>query len=233
MSGALTDHLLTQMSARPGARRRSRLDSQVGAHVSTRLSARLQATALGPVWLHDSATPGPCLLLVPDGPNVIEHYAELVARLRQQFRVVCFDMPGFGHSLPGRHHDHSLDAGAAVVIAVLDALGIEAASLAFSCANGFYALHAARLAPSRIKSIVLSQTPSLGAMQAWTDRVVPAVLKAPVLGQLLAHAARRKMARAWYKAALPVGGPWPPSAHRRSGRWIMVAASAWLVWSRV
>src|SRR5688572_279329 len=49
----------------------------------------------GRVRLLDSRTPGPVVVLVPDGPNVIEHYAGLMSKLAESCRVVCFDMPGF------------------------------------------------------------------------------------------------------------------------------------------
>jgi pimeloyl-ACP methyl ester carboxylesterase len=105
------------------------------------------------------------VVFVPDGPNVIEHYAGLILALSERLRVVCFDMPGFGHSLP------RLEQGANTVLAVLDRLDIRSATLAFSCANGFYALRAARLAPGRVSSLFLSRTPSLDAMHACMCRV--------------------------------------------------------------
>lgn len=168
-------------------------------------STRQLATPLGTVRLYDSGSSKPCVVLVPDGPNVIETYDRLVGLLVERFRVVCFDMPGFGHSLPQPRYDHSLDQGAAVVIGVLDELGISAATLAFSCANGFYALRVAQLAPHRVSSLVLSQTPSLAAMHAWMQRAIPPVLHMPVLGQAVAWATRSKTASGWYDAALPKG----------------------------
>ena len=171
---------------------------------------RLVTTPLGAVRLYDSGSSKPCIVFVPDGPNVVEHYAPLMARLAERFRVVCFDMPGFGHSLPGPRYNHSLDHGAAVVLSVLDALGIAAATLAFSCANGFYALRVAQTAPQRVTRLVLSQTPSMGAMHAWSKRVVPAALHLPVLGQAVAWAFRRKAANGWYHLALPRGSDAAP-----------------------
>jgi len=40
-------------------------------------------------------------------------------------------------------------------------------------------------------------------MHRWTDRVVPRLLKLPLLGQLLSRMFRQKMASAWYRIALP------------------------------
>jgi pimeloyl-ACP methyl ester carboxylesterase len=112
-------------------------------------------------------------------------------------------MPGFGHSLPRSSYEHSLDHGAATVLGVLDNLQIKTAALAFSCANGFYALRAAQLAPERISYLVLSQTPSLSAMHNWVDRIIPWPLRIPVVGQVAAWLLRRKIAHGWYRMALP------------------------------
>lgn len=167
------------------------------------LNARFVETPVGPVRLVDTESVRPCVVLVPDGPNVIEHYAELIQRLSPDLRVVCFDMPGFGFSLPRADYRHSLDQGARAVLGVLDALSIPRATLAFSCANGFYALRAARLAPARVASLLLSQTPSLDAMLGWAERVIPAPLRVPVVGQTIAWLSRKALAERWYAMALP------------------------------
>jgi pimeloyl-ACP methyl ester carboxylesterase len=75
--------------------------------------------------------------------------------------------------------------------------------LAFSCANGFYALRAAQMAPDRIACLVLSQTPSLDAMHRWVERIIPRPITIPVVGQIAAWLFRRKATRSWYHAALP------------------------------
>lgn len=160
--------------------------------------------------------PEHCVVLVPDGPNLIEHHERLIALLSSQVRVVCLEMPGFGHSLPGPSYRHSLDEGATVMLGVLDALGVGKVTLAVSCANGFYALRAARRSPERFASLVLAQTPSLAAMHNWTKRVVPRPLRIPVFGQVIAWLFRGRMAHAWYRSALPEGSdPEPWQRHAR------------------
>jgi pimeloyl-ACP methyl ester carboxylesterase len=191
---ALFDSLLTRFSSQ----RTSVLSSKV-------LLTRLVFTPVGNVRVYDSgtATTKPCVIFVPDGPNVIEHYEALIALLSPHLRVVCFDMPGFGHSLPQASYTHSLDQGAQAVLGVMDALSIDKATLAFSCANGFYAIRAALKAPQRVSQLVLSQTPSLQDMHTWVERIIPKPLKVPVFGQLVAWLFRRRTALPWYRAALP------------------------------
>lgn len=202
--GALVDSQLASLASNPRATARSSLARRTRqASRIASLLVRMVDTPVGPVRLLDSEADKPCVVLVPDGPNLIEHYAALIARLSPHLRVVCFDMPGFGFSRPRSDYRHTLDQGAHALLGVLDELHVPRATLAFSCANGFYAMRAARLAPTRIASLLLSQTPSFDAMRAWAKRMVPAPLHLPVLGQAAVWLARHKLASRWYEMALP------------------------------
>jgi pimeloyl-ACP methyl ester carboxylesterase len=170
---------------------------------SPTLPIRWIETAQGAIRVFDSGGDKPCIMLSPDGPNVIEHYEDVIGLLVPHFRVLCFDMPGFGFSAPGSTYDHSLQRGATAMLEVMDFLEVAKATLALSCANGFYAIRLAQFASHRVERLVLSQTPSLQAMHRWTDRVVPRALKVPFIGQLLSRVFRQKMASAWYRIALP------------------------------
>ena len=63
-------------------------------------STRYVDTAAGRIRVLDAGGAGPAVIFVPDGPNVIEHYERLIPLLTPRLGVVCFDMPGFGFSLP-------------------------------------------------------------------------------------------------------------------------------------
>ena len=199
MLAAQLDHWLTRFSA-----------WQHHPHADTTLPTRRIETHAGRLRVFDSGSAKPCVVLTPDGPNVIEHYATLIHLLAPAWRVVCFDFPGFGHSLPAPRYTHSLDDGAGAVLAVLDALGIRRAALAFSCANGFYALRTAQVAPQRITHVVLSQTPSMAAMHAWKRRIIPWLVSVPILGQAGFWLVRKRSAHGWYDSALPLGIPRQP-----------------------
>jgi len=164
---------------------------------------RLIETRAGRIRVRDTGGKGPVVVMVPDGPNVIEHHGEVIDLLAKHARVVCFDMPGFGFSQPAAGYAHTLEQGAAVILDVMDALGIAEATLSFSCANGFYAIAAAKQAPARIRRLLLAQTPGISAMPAWTARNVPGAIQTPVVGQLLNRAVRRKLAHTWYGMAMP------------------------------
>ncbi|MFL9924276.1 alpha/beta hydrolase [Herbaspirillum lusitanum] len=192
LPGALSDYLLTRFSTA----------------TSRRLppTGRMLETAAGRLYLLDSDAGNnekPCVVFTPDGPNVVAHYTRLMALLTPRLRVIVFDMPGFGFSLPTAGYGHSLQEGAQVVLDLLSQLHIPRATLAFSCANGLYAIRAAQLQPQRIASLMLTQTPSLPHMQAWAYRMIPLPLRVPVAGQLITWAARRTLATRWYRSALP------------------------------
>ncbi len=192
MWGASLDHHLAQWAFR-------RLP-----HGQEQLQWCFLDTQLGRIRLTDTGGEGVAVVFVPDGPNVVEHYQALIERLTQKgLRVVCFDMPGFGFSIPQANYAHTLNQGADVVRFVLNHLNIDRSVLAFSCANGFYALRFAQLAPDRVVGLLLSQTPSVRAMHAWTDRIIPKVLRVPVLGQALSWLFRERAASSWYRIALP------------------------------
>src|SRR5581483_183325 len=137
-------------------------------------------TKYGELRVRDTGRKGPVILMTPDGPNVIEHHDRVIDLLAPHARVLAFDMPGFGFSKQTWSYRHRLDQGARVVIEVMDALDVREASLLFSCANGFYAIAAAKAAPQRIRSLVLTQTPGISAMPAWTQRNVPKLIQTPL-----------------------------------------------------
>jgi pimeloyl-ACP methyl ester carboxylesterase len=160
-------------------------------------------TDYGKLRILDTKGKKPVIISVPDGPNVIEHHENLIEKLSKDFRVICFELPGFGFSYPVLAHDYSLERSAKIILNVMDILKVERAALSFSCGNGFYAMKAAQMAPQRFVHLFLAQTPSLSAMKNWTDDTIPKILTYPFLGQLANSFLEKKLAKTWYKAALP------------------------------
>lgn len=166
---------------------------------------KLVDTDYGKLRVLDSLGRKPVIINVPDGPNVIEHHENLIAKLSKNFRVICFELPGLGFSYPTLTHDYSLDQSAKVILNLMDILKVDRAALSFSCSNGFYAIKAAQISPERFSHLFLAQTPSLYAMKKWTDNTIPKILTYPVIGQLTNALLKKKLAKAWYKVALPKG----------------------------
>ncbi len=161
------------------------------------------ATDYGEIRLFDTGGDKPVLITVPDGPNVIEHHLSLIAKLSKNFRVICFEFPGFGFSRPSFAYDYSFTKSTALILNVMDILKIDRAALSFSCSNGFYAIKAAQMAPDRISRLFLAQTPSLHSMEKWTAGAVPKILTLPIIGQVTNAVMEKKLAHLWYHYALP------------------------------
>lgn len=164
---------------------------------------KLIQTEYGILRVLDTESKKPVIITIPDGPNVIEHHHYLIQKLSNNFRVICFELPGLGFSYPILKHDYSFERSANIILSIMNLLGVDKASLSFSCSNGFYAIKAAQIAPDRFTHLFLSQTPSLHAMKDWTKLNIPKVLTYPVVGQLLNALTEKKLAKIWYKTALP------------------------------
>lgn len=152
----------------------------------------------------------PTIVLTPDGPCTIEHFSELADQLNALFRVVILDMPGFGFSRPKNNYDHSPARAVECIEDVFNALGIDKAILNFTCVNGFYAMAFAKQLPGRVIGIILGQTPDMPTMLTWVDRIIPKTLKIPLVGQILNWFGRYKLAKIWFKIALPKGHDYKP-----------------------
>jgi len=164
---------------------------------------KLLATQAGKIRILDTGGDRHPLLIVPDGPCTIEHYSDLIDLLSPDFRVVCFDLPGFGFSYPALNYDFSISQTAEAVIEVMDLLSISYASLAFTCANGFFALYLAKHYQARVSNLILGQTPSFTSMRHWNERIIPKVLHIPYLGQAIVAGFARQFSSRWYDTALP------------------------------
>lgn len=148
----------------------------------------------------------PVLVIAPDGPNIIEDFHPLIDAIRGDYRVLCFDMLGFGFSYPNFKYDYSLNASVNALKEVLDTLSIPLATLSFSCANSYTAMAFAKQYPQRVERLILSQVPSLAAMHQWVQGI-PRSLQMPYIGQLINIAALKKMTLAWYQMSLPRKSP--------------------------
>jgi pimeloyl-ACP methyl ester carboxylesterase len=171
---------------------------------------KLLATQAGLLRVLDTGGHRHPLLIVPDGPCVIEHYADLIDLLSSDFRVVCFDLPGFGFSYPSLKYNFSVSQTAEVLIEIMDLLGISYASLSFTCANGYFALHLAKKYPNCVSHLVLAQTPSFQFMRQWNERIIPKILHVPYLGQAIVAGLSRKFSSRWYDKALPQKSEYKP-----------------------
>jgi len=146
---------------------------------------------------------GPVLAICPDPPVVIEHYDELVQRLSRRFRVLLFELPGFGFSIP--RISLSLHANKVVVeiAEFLRRLEMAPYILSFPCVAGLTAVHLAHAYPRLVEALVLVQTPDKADAIRWKHGRDPhGILRTPFVGQVALNLLKRKRMRRWFSAAL-------------------------------
>jgi pimeloyl-ACP methyl ester carboxylesterase len=167
------------------------------------VNVQLVETDYGKLRVLDTKGNKPVIISVPDGPNVIEHHQVLIEKLSVNFRVICFEFPGLGFSFPISKYDYSFESAAKTLLQLMNILEVEKAALCFSCSNGFYAIKAAEIAPERFTHLFLTQTLSVYSMKDWMQLSIPKILTYPIIGQLINSFTEKKLAKIWYKAALP------------------------------
>ncbi len=99
----------------------------------------------------------------------------VVAALGGRFRTLRYDMRGHGLTdCPPVAGDrgYSIDELAADALALMDAVGVEAAHVCGLSIGGMVAQKLTALAPGRVRSVVLCDTASrIGTPEMWADRV--------------------------------------------------------------
>ena len=148
----------------------------------------------------------PPLIILPDPPNVIEHYKDLLPQLAQDRQVICFDLPGFGFFKPPPCYKFATNHTAALIARTLDALGVRGATLSCSCVGAHAALYMVESRPDLVDRILLLQFQAFEATQAWVRAVsAGGIIATPWLGQVFMALANRIVVHGWYDVALPKG----------------------------
>jgi pimeloyl-ACP methyl ester carboxylesterase len=151
-----------------------------------------------------AGTAGPTLVISPDPPVMIEHYNELIDRLTNSgYRVIIFEMPGFGFSLPKLGFNFRLESITFDIVSLLTQLDIGPYFLMFPCVPGFVAVHIADRFPNLIAGLVLVQLPNQQQAYAWRDLRDPkGILQTPVIGQVALQILKKRRMKDWYAASL-------------------------------
>jgi pimeloyl-ACP methyl ester carboxylesterase len=124
-----------------------------------------------------------------DMPNVVDNYDEVIRHLEDDYRIVCFEQPGFGFSYPKAGFDFTRQAYAEILAGVLRELALGPYILAFPCVSVFYALSVAKQYPDLVEKLVLMQATDWSRQCDWAGIVMGRFMFAtaglPVLGKQL------------------------------------------------
>ena len=133
----------------------------------------------------DSGGSGPVVLLTHGIGLMLEIWEPTAAALSSQYRVISWDLPGFGRS-EVREQPYSVPFFGDFTAAFLDALGIGKVHAVGHSMGGAVTLAFARQYPSRLNSIALNCSASLG-------RDAPFIFKLftlPGIGKLMTKPSR-------------------------------------------
>jgi pimeloyl-ACP methyl ester carboxylesterase len=87
-------------------------------------------------------------------------WRSVIESLAESFSVTAVDFPGAGRSAQPRDFDYSLEGYSRWVLALQDALGIQAGNLIGNSMGGLVSLWTALKAPERVKTMALLGTPT-------------------------------------------------------------------------
>lgn len=104
---------------------------------------------------------GEPVLLLHQTPRSWDEYREVLPLLGARWRAIAMDTLGFGASAPPP--EHTIEAYADGVLALLDALRLDSVALAGHHTGGVIAVEVAARAPGRVRKLVLSSTPLIDA----------------------------------------------------------------------
>ena len=116
-------------------------------------------TALGQIHYTEAGpSQAPAVLCLHQTPRSVDEFAELLPALAARgLRGLAMDTLGFGASAAPR--EHSIEAYAEGVVALLDELGQARVTLVGHHTGGVIAIEVAAAAPDRVERLVLTSTP--------------------------------------------------------------------------
>ena len=98
---------------------------------------------------------GPAVLLIHGFGSSLHTWEAWVPLLEKRFRMVALNLPGFGLTGPDPTGDYSDERSVAVLVALLDRLGIGQAAVVGSSMGGRIAWRFAAAEPARVSKLVL------------------------------------------------------------------------------
>ena len=151
--------------------------------------ASSQQIAIGGVQLHYSdegnrldSTP---LLLIHGTSSSLRTWDGVTAQLKNQYRIIRFDLPGFGLTGPNPNHDYSTRYYNEVIDSLLRALQISRVIIVGNSLGGAIATQYAIYQPGKVRGLVLVDAAGLPPAKKTTGAIGFKLAQMPVINQLL------------------------------------------------
>ena len=151
--------------------------------------ASSQQIALGGVQLHYSdegnrldSTP---LLLIHGTSSSLRTWDGVTAQLKNQYRIIRFDLPGFGLTGPNPNHDYTTRYYNEVIDSLLKALQISRVIIVGNSLGGAIATQYAIYQPGKVRGLVLVDAAGLPPAKKTTGAIGFKLAQMPIINQLL------------------------------------------------
>jgi len=151
--------------------------------------ASSQQIAIGGVQLHYSdegnrldSSP---LLLIHGTSSSLRTWDGVTAQLKNQYRIIRFDLPGFGLTGPNPNHDYSTRYYNEVIDSLLKALQISRVLIVGNSLGGAIATQYAIYQPGKVRGLVLVDAAGLPPAKKTTGAIGFKLAQMPVINQLL------------------------------------------------
>jgi pimeloyl-ACP methyl ester carboxylesterase len=155
--------------------------------VSTRPGIRMLELPTARIRVRVAGQGARTLVFACDMPNVVESYDEIIRLLGDEFRIVCFEQPGFGFSFPKAGFRFTRRSYIDAMAGMLKVLDMGPYTLVSPCVNVFTALPVAAENPSLVDRLVLMQAIKWEDQCAWAGwamgRFMLATAYLPVFGK--------------------------------------------------
>ena len=148
-----------------------------------------QQIAIGGVQLHYSdegnrldSTP---LLLIHGTSSSLRTWDGVTAQLKNQYRIIRFDLPGFGLTGPNPNHDYTTRYYNEVIDSLLKALQISRVIIVGNSLGGAIATQYAIYQPAKVRGLVLVDAAGLPPAKKTKGAIGFKLAQMPVINQLL------------------------------------------------
>jgi pimeloyl-ACP methyl ester carboxylesterase len=151
--------------------------------------ASSQQIAIGGVQLHYSdegnrldSTP---LLLIHGTSSSLRTWDGVTAQLKSQYRIIRFDLPGFGLTGPNPNHDYSTRYYNQVIDSFLAALHVSRVIIVGNSLGGSIATQYAIYQPAKVRGLVLVDAAGLPPAKKTAGAIGFKLAQMPVINRLL------------------------------------------------
>ena len=161
--------------------------------------ASSQQIAIGGVQLHYSdegnrldSTP---LLLIHGTSSSLRTWDGVTAQLKSQYRIIRFDLPGFGLTGPNPNRDYSTSYYNQVIDSFLTALHVSRVIIVGNSLGGLIATQYAIYQPAKVRGLVLVDAAGLPPAKKTTGAIGFKLAQMPVINRLLTIITPRELVK--------------------------------------